>query len=337
MRVNSQLILIVCVCLLTAGCAVIVNAPDVDPEASPAPPPSPGGYSGMAWMGGDSYLVVHDTKIHRDKPRIGVLEVGGEEGARYRVVEVTDWRHDDGRSSDLESVCALPDSDDEFLAAESGTWEGDFGRVFHFRLTQGGGEIVHAERLPNLADNGPDTWGDNFEGIACASRADGTVLVILGERGGTPFNPDGSLRWATYDPTRQVFDWSDEGLAGVIVAAPGAWVAPEAKRDVADLYLDANGVLWSVASEDAGDDGPFRSGIWAVGRVDPDAAQPISLFVDPPIGWWLDGLKVESLAAPPAHLPFAEASVGTEDENLGGVWRPLYPTAAQLPPIVDGG
>lgn len=293
----------------------------------PSSPRQPGGYSGMAWMGGDRYLVVHDTKIHRDDPRLGVLTVGGEDGVRYRPLTVDDWKHADGRSSDLESICALPHREGEFLAAESGTWEGDFGRVFHLQVSAESAEVLHAERLPDLADNGPEKWGDNFEGIACAARSNGSVLVILGERGGTPFNPDGSLRWGTYAPARQIFDWTAPGLAGVHVVAPGSWVSLNSKRDIADLYLDSEGILWSVASEDAGDDGPFRSGIWAVGRVIPDSQMPIALFDDPPVGWWLDGLKVEAFAAPPEHLPFAEAAIGTEDENLGGVWRPLYPTA----------
>lgn len=280
----------------------------------------------MAWMGGNRYLVVHDTKTHRDDPRLGVLTVDGEEGVRYRALTVDDWRHADGRSSDLESVCALPGREGEFLAAESGTWEGDFGRIFHIQVSAKSAKVLHAERLPDLADNGPEKWGDNLEGIACAARNDGRILVLLGERGGTPFHPHGSLRWATYDPVEHHFSWSHEGLSGVAISAPGAWVAPDAKRDVADLYLDLEGILWSVASEDAGDDGPFRSGIWAVGRVVPDSDMLIALFTDPPIGWWLDGLKVEALAAPPEHLPFAEAAIGTEDENLGGVWRPLYPT-----------
>lgn len=281
----------------------------------------------MAWIGGDEYLVVHDTKTHRDDPRLGVLTVGGEEGVRYRALAVDDWGDADGRSSDLESVCALPGRDDEFLAAESGTWEGDFGRIFHLRLDGDAAQVLHAERLPQLADNDPETQGDNFEGIACAARADGSVLVILGERGGTRQNANGSLRWTVYEPQEHEFEWSSRSLAGVGIAAPGAWISLETKRDIADLYLDPEGILWSVASEDAGDDGPFRSGIWAVGRVDPEADNPVEIFDDPPIGWWLDGLKVEALAAPPAHLPFAEAAIGTEDENLGGVWRPLYPTA----------
>lgn len=282
----------------------------------------------MAWMGGDRYLVVHDTKVHRDHPRLGVIEVGGEEGVRYRAIEVSDWGHGDGRSSDLESVCALPGRPDEFLAAESGTWEGAFGRIFHLRVTSDQAEVLHAERLPGLADNGPETWGDNFEGIACTSRSDGRVLVVLGERGGTQTNLQGSLRWAVYHADEHWFDWSAEGIAGIPISAPGAWISLETRRDVADLFLDPEGVLWSVASEDAGDSGPFRSLIWAVGRVDADAPTPIDLYQDPPIGWILDGLKVEAISVAPEHLPFAQMSVGTEDENLGGVWRPLYPTAA---------
>ena len=41
--------------------------------------------------------------------------------------------------------------------------------------------------------------------------------------------------------------------------------------------------------------------------------------------WVLDGLKVKALAGPPDSVSSAFLSFATEDEHLGGVWRPLYP------------
>ncbi len=297
-------------------------------SSEPLPLGLANGYSGMAKLGANRYLVVHDTKAHRDDARIGIVTVGGENGPLYRPLAVRDWLDPDGRSSDLESACVLPDRDDEALVAESGLWEGRFGRIFHIKVGTDNAEVLHVFKIPDLDDNGSELVGDNYEGMACMTDSRGRILVILGERGGTRHNPNGSLHWATFDPSGGVLSWSPNGTAGVSVSAPGAWVSIETKRDIAALHLDEEGILWAVASEDAGDNGPFRSIIYAVASVDVGASLPIRATSAPSPTWTLDGFKVESIAAPPDELFFAELSFATEDENFGGVWRPLYPGAA---------
>ncbi len=340
---RSRSFLAFAICLLAAtGCATVlpsdqpvVKKPikELDVEVSDTtqsatlPLSLANGYSGMAKIAEDRYLVVHDTKAHRDNARLGLITVGGENGPVYQPLAATDWLHEGGRASDLESACALPGRDNEALVAESGTWEGRYGRLFHVRVEGDTATVIRALPIPNLADNDPNTIGDNFEGIACVADASGRVLVILGERGGTRHNPEGSLRWATFAPERSALHWSLTGLSGVMVSAPGGWVSPESKRDIADLYLDPEGILWAVASEDAGDDGPFRSLIYAVAKIDPSLQFPIDVIADPTVAWTLEGFKVEALSAGPDHLPLAPLSFATEDENLGGVWRALYPSA----------
>ena len=65
------------------------------------------GYSGAAQAGPGRYLEVHDTKAHKDGRRIGLLEIEAGNPVCYQDVSVADWKHPQGRSSDLEAACAL--------------------------------------------------------------------------------------------------------------------------------------------------------------------------------------------------------------------------------------
>ena len=90
------------------------------------------------------------------------------------------------------------------------------------------------------------------------------------------------------------------------------------------MYIDPAGTLWAVASTDEGDNGPFRSVIYRVGQVTTGVTPPVNLAPSLVPDWIVDGLKVEALAAPAAAVPASVLSVGTDDENYGGVWRPLF-------------
>ena len=299
-----------------AGCA----APrPTAPPAAAAPPAvevDPRmGISGMAPAGDGAFLVVHDAKSFEDGPRLSRLTVSPG-GLSYRVLDVADWRHPDGRSSDLEGACALGDG--AFLVAESGTWEGRFGRLFHVRLTEGGAEVLAAVRIPFARDNAPGVDGDNLEGLACV--ADGNaVLMLLGERGASAAYPAGLVRWARFDPAAGTLDVTEAGRAGVPVSAPGDLVA-RGFRSVTGLHVAPDGSLWAAASRDPGDLGPFDSVVYRLGRVDPAASVPV--VVEPGgAACAVAGFKVEAVSAP--ALSGSTLSLGTEDEALGGAWRPL--------------
>lgn len=286
----------------------------------PAPPASaPGvGYSGMARLGDGGFLVVHDTKAPRDGARLGLVRVAPGAAPAYTPLSVGDWRDGDGRSSDLESVCALEGRDGEALAAESGRFEGRFGRLFHVRVGGASVEVLRVYRLPpeDPAVEAPD----NFEGLACARLAVDRYLVILGERGGSG-GRSGALRWGFLQVATGELTWAEESLP---VAAPGPFGDASGHRDISALYLAADGLLWAAASEDAGDDGPFRSVIYAAARLVEGASPPLQLTGSKRSAWTVDGLKVEGLAAPATTIRASVASLASEDENLGGVWRPLF-------------
>lgn len=312
---------------LLAASLACTSAPR--PETAPGPEAvslAGPAFSGMAQHGPAVYLVVHDVKSHRDGPRLGLVEITAEDGARYLPLEVEDWKHPDGRASDLESVCPLPGHPGEYLAAESGSWEGRVGRAFHLRVTGGEAEVLRAFELPFLADNYDGHTGDQFEGVACVARDDGGILVILGERGGSGTYPDGLLRWGTLDLDGGTLSWRDGGRTFLEVEAPGPWPAGASEpRAISDLHAAPDGTLWAAATPDAGDNGPFRSVVYRLGEITAGAAEPVALVPDPSAAWILDGLKVEALAAPTALVPDSVLSFGSEDESYGGVWRPLYP------------
>ncbi len=148
--------------LFLTACSTALSQPAREPARAV-------GYSGMALIEPNRYLVVHDTKPGENKPRLGILSIV-ESGAVYTALSIADWKSPDGPSNDLESACSLSEHPGEFLVAESGYWEMKYGRVFHLRLSGETADVVRAYKLPLLADNNPRSAGDNFEGLACVKQ-----------------------------------------------------------------------------------------------------------------------------------------------------------------------
>lgn len=299
--------LLLALCLsLSAGCAVQRSTVAVAPAVA--------GYSGMTRLDPETYLVAHDVKSIG--PRLGLLRVVGKGPPQYRPLDSADWPAADNRAADLEALCALPDGG--LLAVESGSAAGREGRIFYFELS---GDNVRLRRTLPLPTGGAGP--NNFEGLACAPRRDGKALLLLGERGGSTPYPQGLLYWGVFDPATVTLSWSPSGRVGAAVNPPGLWLNARERRAIADLYLDGQGQLWAVATEDSGDDGPFRSIIYRAATVRPDNDPPVLINPAPRAAWIVDGLKVEALAGPAAAIAGSVLSVGADDENYGGVWRPL--------------
>ncbi|MCH1924331.1 hypothetical protein L9G74_07275 [Shewanella sp. C32] len=284
------------------------------------------GFSGMTQINEHAYLVVLDKKVFHQGERVGILNIGKHGKQKFKPVTIADWHDDDGQASDLESVCKLPQTDDEYLLAESGYWHGKFGRIFHIQLKQQQAKVLHVYHLPNYVSNSEQVDGDNFEGLECVAHGQQTYLV-LGERGGSELYRSGLLRFGLLNADKTQVDWQSYADNALPVSAPGQWHNVDGKRSIADLYLDPHGTLWAVATEDAGDQGPFRSVIYAAAKlVAPTAEQPLPLQLTTPTQaqWVVDGFKVEALAAPTQRINNSVMSFGTEDEDFGGVWRVLF-------------
>ena len=275
------------------------------------------------------YLAVHDELAHESGARISVLEVTAEQNVVVTPVRPATWKHGEGRSNDLEGVCAIPKHDGEFLLVEAGHYDGDFGRLFHVKVDITKStyqvEVLYAFDLPEFDSKGElDPAGDEIEGIACATRSDGKTLVILGERGGSSVYTEGLLRWVVIDLTAPgVLQFSAAGFAGKTVDAPGRWSDPARNRDISALHLDSDNNLWAAASEDLGDSGPFKSIVYKVAEVSADDPDPIQIAGSFSVSHTVDGFKVESLAAPTTQAEGSVFAIGTEDEAFGGVWRAL--------------
>ncbi len=275
------------------------------------------------------YLAVHDELSFETGARVSVLQVTADQNVIVTPVSPATWKHEEGRSSDLEGVCAIPMRDGEFLLVEAGHWNGSGGRMFHVKVditkTPHEVEVLYAFDLPEFDPKGPsDPEGDEIEGIACAARSDGSTLVILGERGGSSVYPSGLLRWVVIDfEAPGALRFSAAGSTGKAVDAPGSWSDPATNRNISALHLDSDNNLWAAASEDLGDSGPFGSIVYKVAEVRADDPDPIQVVDSFSVSHTVDGFKIESLAAPTTQVEGSVIAIGTEDEALGGVWRAL--------------
>ena len=320
-----------------------------------SPPP---GISGMASIGQDSFLAVHDLKSFEDGMRVSVIRTSSGKNYETVPVQVAGWEKESRRSSDLEAVCSLSQHNNQYLLVESGSWNGRKGRLFHISFDEFDdplrATLIKEYELPifNAKGNDPEARGDaeeegdEFEGLACIHRGDGQYLILLAERGGSGPFPHGIIRWFYLEPqSNKGPEWTAAGRKGVTVIAPGSWPDPLKNRDISALHVQDD-TLWAAASyefegseEDprTGTTGSFYSVIYRIGDVDVNADVPIRDYCADdtfdctgedsrsPYKVWREiaGFKVEGLAGPPQSIGRSALSFGTEDERFGGVWRPI--------------
>ncbi|WP_103665742.1 hypothetical protein [Gracilimonas amylolytica] len=284
--------------------------------------------SGMDKVDEGAYLAVYDLKSFEEGSRLSVIEVDPASGIKVQPVLINDWKHEDGAGSDLESVCRLPDRENEFLIAESGRWDGEYGRLFHLKLVNASSsynaDILGVIELPEFDAKGPDDpAGDEIEGLACFSTLNNELIVLFGERGGSDAYTDGLIRWAQADLRSYKLKWATEGKTGVAVNAPGNWTNSSLNRDISGLHIDEALNIWAVASEELGENGPFNSIVYRIGKVNGDNNKPVILSDSLEVYKELSGFKAEAIAAGTDSIPGSRLTIGTEDEQLGGTWRVL--------------
>jgi hypothetical protein len=100
------------------------------------------------------------------------------------------------------------------------------------------------------------------------------------------------------------------------------------ERDCSDLHLEAKDggwAVWSVATRDEGDAGPFHSAVYRAGKFVVEDGKVRFVREEAPADvYHLHGLKVEALAAAPKCVSKSAFAIGTDDESYGGIWRPLF-------------
>ncbi len=301
------------------GCSTMQPAADVTSQQPAA------GISGMAQIDGNSWLVVHDALSFENGPRMSIITLSADSAPVFHPVTVDSWPDADGRASDLEALCPVPSRPGEYLMAESGTWQGKNGRIFHLRLDASTKQaaILGVMKLPVLADNKPHQVGDQYEGLACIRGIDGRLLLLLGERGGSQKFPEGVIRWAIIDIERHELHFTGKGLEGVKVNAPGKWKNRLANRDISDMYISPEGKIWLSAAEDNGDNGPFTSVIYSPGRISGNFSLPVIADRHPEVWRTVGSVKIEALSGPAESVAGSRMSIGSDDENYGSIWRPV--------------
>jgi len=302
------------VALSAAACAARqASAPT--PDAGEARPASllPD-VSGLAWLGGDRFLAVHDAKYPDEPglPRVSLLRLPtGLGGVRWTPLRVAFPARS---ATDLESVARVPDAGGRVrvLVAESGEEvreKGSTRRIFLLEIEGDDAEVVDQVDWPIPTRN--------VEGIAVGESGGKRVFVFAERADGEPAT---EIRFAelSLDPLAL----GPFRSAGAF-ASPGP-VGPDA-RPISALEVDAAGVVYAASAEDPDvDDGPFRSAVYRIGRIVTTTGRPVvELDRRPALLATLDGLKVEALAARQRADGTVELWVGVDDEYFGGTIRPL--------------
>ncbi len=273
--------------------------------------------SGLAEIGAYEVLAVHDYKAGLDPHRVRVSMIDAEAIGTQRVQPLQWMKHRDDSDppSDLESICRVGGTASQtYLAAESGYYEvspGDvrYGRVFLIELRDRRAcEVTHVWRWPKSVEN--------IEGIACQviSEKPLELGVYVAERAG-------DIHYCRLSPATSAIEFLrsnplPDGLRSRLVGF---------NRLITDLHIDSTGTVWGVASQDIAPEvekansgmGPFRSRIYSLGPFNAE----LSFVEDPTRERTIDGFKVEGLSK--GILDGTNFTIGTDDEELGGVWRPV--------------
>lgn len=275
--------------------------------------------SGIAWIGNDSFLAIHDAKFpdEASAPRANLLTLPSEHGGTVVTPLNVTWPSGENPGSDLECVARIPETT-QFLLGESGDNDRGSKRIFLADLNN-----------DTLLVNDTVAWPIEIHNVeGCAVTAIGDELVfIFAERAQGSSTTD--INWGVLqlDPLRFGPVKSVEFRAPVQeepAVDPGF-------RPVSALEFDQDGNLFISSAIDPDiDKGPFWSQVWLAGHIESDQAQgpQISLLDPPERVASVDGLKVEGLATRPvANDSGTEVIIGTDDEFHGGVLRVLHKAA----------
>lgn len=278
------------------------------------------GISGLAKLEDGVYLAVHDTKVSKDKkadpaaeaPRATVLDLTDPEKLISTTAEI-DWSQlHGGRSNDLESICTIEGAPGELVAVESGHVGVEFGRIIHLKAEKADGKwkfsILGYITLPTeLPDN---SACKDIEGAQTFVR-EGQTYLLLGKRGKD--DKKGRLIWGKLNWKKSLFivDGDEKFYTNLQkLNIPGE------KRYCSDILIK-NGDIYVSSTNDPGDDGPFTSAVYHLGRIVPTGASVLNLNNHEQMEITrYDGHKVEALAAPLKSDGLWLA--GTDDENAGG-------------------
>ncbi|MFL3026650.1 MAG: hypothetical protein ACJZZ8_04080 [Candidatus Neomarinimicrobiota bacterium] len=232
------------------------------------------------------FLVVHDNK-KKKQPRISYIDKS------FKLRKLV-WP-EPKLPYDLEALHKMPHYTNKFIAMEStGKAYLFFVDPFDFRI-----ELIQTFTLPGISNK------MNLEGLAVFNSAQGQVF-IYGDRGSN--KRSSTLITALYEPTNHnIYE-----VNKFVIELP----FPENdKRNIADLAIDNNGGVWTSATSDPGNDGPFQTAIYHIGQMSnvgtfnfnhPSLLKPLMI---------IDNQKVEAMIFNKERLILM-----TDNENFGATF-----------------
>jgi hypothetical protein len=306
----SRRTIVLSFCLLgsASACSFAEPPPRAEERPSSFDTRSPD-ISGLAFVGNGDLLAVHDVKRGSDGARVSRVHLPDTEAALHTEAVAVEAGESQWPGTDLESIAPVPGTS-LVLIAESGGGRRVGERAARIFLAEyRGGQLF----ILDEAD-----WPvpvENVEGTAVASAA-GNLVFLFAER--AEGNQSTKLRWATLSVQPLTFGRFREATF-VVRAAKESNIRP-----VSAIDIDAEGIVYAASATDPGDDGPFRSIVWQIGRLHADEhRQPVLSLESPPRRLaTVDGLKVEGLAVR-RIAGKTQIVIGSDDEAYGGVVRPL--------------
>lgn len=266
--------------------------------------------SGLAWLKEDSFLAVHDSKnLDSNQPRVSLITLPqSAKGLSWQPLTI-DWDAVGGIAMDLESITPIPETN-LFILAESSNYQKHRGRLFLMKFE-------NSDLKPIAITNWPQNI-INIEAIA-TTKLNNQFYFFYAERGAD--QPSTNICWTTLSV--EPFSIGDCHATSFSTADPTPHI-----RQISDLAIDASGTIYiSSAFDPNQDNGPFKSSVWKIGKVELDQTNlpQINLVPENQAIAEIDGFKVESLALHPTQNQKPEIFIGTDDENYGGTIRLLPP------------
>jgi hypothetical protein len=269
--------------------------------------------SGLAWLGGDRFLAVHDAKVDGElgNPRASLIYLPTDsQGVHWQRQEL-DFHG--LKSNDLESAARIPGTMDVLLVESGDNGNPRFQRIFKARVEGNRVRIIDVTPWPVSIHN--------VEATAVAALGDYFVFLFA-ERAQNLEITD--LHWAVFDPETLSFG----PFRSVTFYNPD----PTAfNRPLVAMELDSSGRIYISSAFDAEaaglpnpDNGPFTSAVFCIGELrESDGKPEVILFETPRLKGTLDGFKVESVAIRESDEYGLQIFVGTDDENYGATLRLL--------------
>ena len=236
----------------------------------------------------DTYLVVHDNK-KKGQLRAGLVNLSADSLYRGLGWPVKDL------PIDLEALTNISGMEDQYIAM--GSW--GFCYWLALDLSTNRLKLIKEFRIPG---SGPPL---NLESLVLWFA--GNSWYISWAHRGSVKEPS-ILFWGSIDLFSEVVTIQKED--SIFVTVP--WPILD-KRHMSDMDLDRDGILWAAATSDPGDDGPFESGIYKIGKFQKQNDKMEFLIADSfPKQFVFQRNKVEALTIDGNKTVFA-----TDDENLG--------------------